>query len=151
MDIKIIDAVVREMAAHVMKLEMVGRLVLCTCRAQWLRGRAPTTRTRFRILSCGVKTLGNFVFTLYCYSSLSCIKECLAINIGGYVYEQPWRINCSIWLDGVWVNRSVREVKCKALWTVLKTGYCAIDEFTFALLCVLKSLNISTSSLLYDT
>ena len=41
---------------------------------------------------------------------------------GGYVYEQPSRINCSIWLDasqrsrdGVCVKRSVREVKCKAL------------------------------------
>jgi len=47
------------------------------------------------------------------------------------VYEQPTRINCCIWLDasqrsrdGVWVNRSVSEVKCKALWTVLRTGYC---------------------------
>ena len=45
------------------------------------------------------------------------------------MYEQPPRINCSIWLDasqrsrdGVWVNRSVWEVKCKALWTVLRTG-----------------------------
>ena len=53
----------------------------------------------------------------------------------GYVYEQPSRSHCSIWLDasqrsrdGVWVNRSVREVKCKALWTVLRTGYCTILE-----------------------
>ena len=46
------------------------------------------------------------------------------MDSGGYVYEQPSRINCSIWLDasqrsrdGVTdlVNRSVREVKCKAL------------------------------------
>ena len=70
-------------------------------RAQWLRGRASDSRLRE--------------------------------PSGGYVYEQPSRINRSIWLeasqisrDGVWVNRSVREVKCKALWTVLRTGYCAI-------------------------
>ena len=34
-----------------------------------------------------------------CLSSLSCINEYLAIASGGYVYEQPSRINCSIWLD----------------------------------------------------
>ena len=38
-------------------------------------------------------------FTLHCSSSLSCINEYLAIDSGGYVYEQPSRINCSIWLD----------------------------------------------------
>ena len=38
------------------------------------------------------------------------------------MYEQPSRINCSIWLeasqrsgDGVCENMSVSEVKCKAL------------------------------------
>ena len=51
--------------------------------------------TQFRILCCGIKTLGNF-FILYCSSSLSCINEYLAIDSGGYVYEQPSRINCSI-------------------------------------------------------
>ena len=35
-------------------------------------------------------------FTLHCSSSRSCINEYLAINSGGYVYEQPSRINCSI-------------------------------------------------------
>ena len=47
--------------------------------------------------------------------------------------EQPSRINCSIRLDvsqrsrdGVYVNRSVREVKCKALRTVLRIGYCVV-------------------------
>ena len=51
-----------------------------------------------------------------------CINEYLAIDSGGYVYEQPSCINCSIWLDasqrsrdGVWVNRSARKVKCKVL------------------------------------
>ena len=38
-------------------------------------------------------------FTLHCSSSLSCMNEYLAIDSGGYVYEQPSRINCSIWLD----------------------------------------------------
>ena len=47
---------------------------------------------------CGVKNMGKF-FTLHCSSSLSCINEYLAIDNGGYVYEQPSRINCSIWLD----------------------------------------------------
>ena len=60
-----------------------------------------TVKLRFpqvRILCCGVKILGNF-FTLHFSSSLSCINEYLAIDSGGYVYEQPSRINCSIWLD----------------------------------------------------
>ena len=38
-------------------------------------------------------------FILHCSSSLSCINEYLAIDSGGYVYEQPSRINCSTWLD----------------------------------------------------
>ena len=84
-----------------------------------LRGRASdsTKRTRVRILCCGVKTLGKF-FPLH-YSSY--INEYLAIDSGGYVYEQPSRINCSIWLDasqsswdGVWLNRSAREVNRKS-------------------------------------
>ena len=52
-------------------------------------------------------------FTLHCSSSLSCIHEYLAIDSGGYVYEQPLRINYSLWLDasqrsrdGVRLNRS---------------------------------------------
>ena len=32
------------------------------------------------------------VFTLHCSSSLSCINEYLAIDSGGYVYEEPSRI-----------------------------------------------------------
>ena len=79
-------------------------------------------RTWVRILCCGAKTLGKFFFTPYCSSSLSCINEHLAINSGGYVYEQPSCINCSIWLnasqrslDGIRLNRSVMEEKCKVL------------------------------------
>ena len=81
---------------------------------------------------CGVKTLGKFFHsTLLQFTQLN--KNELAIDSGGYVYEQPSRINCSIWLDasqrsrdGVWVNMTVREEKCKALWAILRTGYCAI-------------------------
>ena len=87
---------------------------------------------RFESCAALLKPWAN-CFTLHCYSSLSCINEYLAIDIGGYVYKQPSRINCSIWLDasqrswdGVWVNRSVREVKCKVHRAVLRTGYCAI-------------------------
>ena len=47
---------------------------------------------------CGVKTWGK-CFTLHCSSSLSRINEYLAIDSGGYVYEQLSRIICSIWLD----------------------------------------------------
>ena len=39
------------------------------------------------------------VFTLHYSNSLSCINEYPAIDSGGYVYEQPSRINCSIWLN----------------------------------------------------
>ena len=71
---------------------------------------------------CGAKTLGKFVYsTLLQFTQLN-KHEYLAIVSGGCVYEQHSHINCSIWLDasqrsrdGVWVNRSVREVKCKAL------------------------------------
>ena len=41
----------------------------------------------------------SFIFTLHCSSSFSCINEHLAIESGGYVYEQPSRINCSVQLD----------------------------------------------------
>ena len=73
------------------------------------------------------------VFTIHCSSSLSYINEYLAIDSGGYVYKPSSCINYSIWLDasqrgrdGVWANWSVREVKCKSLWTVLRTAYWAI-------------------------
>ena len=67
--------------------------------AQWLRGRASDSRLREPgFLCCGAKTWAS-VFTLHCSSPFSCINEYLAIDSGGYVYEQPSRINCSIWLD----------------------------------------------------
>ena len=66
------------------------------CRAQWLRGRTSDFRLRVPGLeSCAV---GKF-FTLHCSSSLSCVNEYLATDSNGHVYDQPSRINCSIWLD----------------------------------------------------
>ena len=91
------------------------------CRRQWLRGRASDSRLReLAFESCAVMVKPRAsVFTQHCSSSRSCVNVYLAIDSGGYVYEQPSRINCSIWLDAsqrsrdvVWVNRSVKEVKC---------------------------------------
>ena len=110
-------------------------VVLMPVWAPWFRGRASDSRLRghgFESCAAVLKPWASF-FTLHCSSPLSCINEYLAIDNGGYVYEQPSRINCSIWLDasprswdGVWLNRSAREVKCKALWAILRIGYCAI-------------------------
>ena len=48
---------------------------------------------------CGVKTLGKcFHSTLLQFTQLN-KDEYLAIDCGGYVYKQPSRIKCSIWLD----------------------------------------------------
>ena len=47
---------------------------------------------------CGVKTLGKF-FHSTLLQFTRCLNEYLTIDSGGYVYEQPSRINCSIWLD----------------------------------------------------
>ena len=94
------------------------------CNAKWLRGRTSNSWLRepgFESCAAVLKTWASF-FILHCSSSLSCINEYLTIDSDGYVYEQPSRINCSIWVDasqrsrdGIWVNRSVRKVKCKAL------------------------------------
>ena len=77
------------------------RMLRTPCRAQWLRGRTSDSRVtepRFESCAAVLKPWACF-FTLYCSSSLSCINEYLTVDIGGYVYEQPSRINCSIWLD----------------------------------------------------
>ena len=71
------------------------------CRAPWLRGRASDFRLRepgFESCATVLKPWASF-FTLHCSSSLSCINEYLVIDSGGYVYEQPSRIHCSIWLN----------------------------------------------------
>ena len=97
---------------------------LCVdCRAQWLRGRASDSRLRepgFESCAAVLKPSASF-FTLPSSCSLSCINEYLVIDSCDYVYEQPSHINCSMWLDvfqgswdGVWLNRSAGEVKCKS-------------------------------------
>ena len=92
---------------HVMQPQFhpFTRLLLCRmmvhCRVQWLRGRALDSRLRepgFESCAAVLKPWASFV-TPHCSSSLSCINEYLAIDSDGYVYEQPSRINCSIWLD----------------------------------------------------
>ena len=77
-------------------------------RLQRLRGTASDSRLRepgFESCAAVLKPWESF-FTLHCSSSLSCINEYLAIDSGGYVYKQPSRINCSIWLD---VSQSSRD------------------------------------------
>ena len=87
-------------------------------RAQWFSGRASDSRLRepgFESCAAVLKPWASF-FTLHCSSSLNCINEYLTIGSGGYVYEQPSCINCSIWLDASQRSRNcVSEVKCKAL------------------------------------
>ena len=71
------------------------------CRAQCLRGRASVSRfSRPGFESCAaVLKPWASLFSLHYSSSLSCINKYLAIDIDVYVYEQPSRINWSIWLD----------------------------------------------------
>ena len=117
---------------------------ICIYRVQWLRGRAPDFRLRepgFESCAAVLKPGASF-FTLQCSSSLSCLNEYLTIDSGGYVYKQPSHINCSIWLDasqgsrdGVWVNRSVREVKCKALYMYIYV-YIYIYTYTHIYTCI---------------
>ena len=112
-----------------------------TCQAQWLRGRTSNSRLRGPGFASSAAVLKPWVsiFTLHCSSSPGCIKVYLAIDSGGYVYEHPSCINCSTWLDA---SREVEMVsdwtvlsrKCKALWAILKVGYCTIQELTFLLL-----------------
>ena len=71
------------------------------CRVQWLRGRVSDSQIRepgFKSCAAVLKPWVHF-YTLHCSSSLCCINEYLALDSGGYVYEQPSRNNCSIWLD----------------------------------------------------
>ena len=62
---------------------------------------------------------------------------------GGYVYDQPSRINCSIRLDasqrsrdGVWVNRSARVENCKELAFTFFYKVCWVMHCTVADLCL---------------
>ena len=73
----------------------------CVRRPQWLRGTASHSRLRgpgFESCAAVLKPWAS-LFTTHCSSSLSCINEYLAIDRGGYVYEQPLHINCSMWMD----------------------------------------------------
>ena len=65
--------------------------------AEWLRGRASDPPLRGPVFeSCAaMSNLGHVSFTRHCSSSLSCMNEYLAVDNGGYLYEQPSRINCS--------------------------------------------------------
>ena len=68
--------------------------------ALWIKERVSDCRLRepgFEFCAAVLKPWASF-FTLYCSSSLSCRNEYLTIDSGGYVYEQPSRNNCSIWL-----------------------------------------------------
>ena len=75
-------------------------IIIIICRAQWPRGRASNSRLRepgFEFCAAVLKPWASC--TLHCSSSLSCINKYMVIDSGGYVYEQPSRIKCSIWLD----------------------------------------------------
>ena len=90
-----------------------------TTREVWQSFALLTKRTQVWIMCCSAKTLGNFFHSIFLYTQL--YKW-----VPGYIQRwtcvwQPLRINCSIWLDasqriwdGVRLNRSAREVKCKS-------------------------------------
>ena len=103
------------------------------CRAQWLRGRAPDSRLRepgFESCAAVLKPWAS-VFTLHCFSSLSCINKYLTVV---YMCTRSLpHINCSMWFDasqrswdGIWLNRSVGEVMYKSALSSPMEGYCAI-------------------------
>ena len=65
---------------------------------QWLKGKTLDSQLkgpRFKFCAAVLKPWARF-FTLLCSSSLSCINEYLAIDSGGYLYDQPSRINYSM-------------------------------------------------------
>ena len=76
-------------------------------RAQWLSGRASDSRLREPgFESCAAVLIPRAsIVTVHCTSSLSCINEYMAIDSGGYVYEQPSPITCSIWLNASHISR----------------------------------------------
>ena len=110
-------------------------------RYKWLRALDSRLREPgFKSCAAVLKLRASF-FPLHCSSSLSCINECMAIDSGGYVYEQPSCINCSIWLDaslrswdGVWLNRSARELQYNtAIWYPFRLPVCGLNSsFSFA-------------------
>ena len=93
-----------------------------------------------RFESCAaVWNFGEVVFL-----SIYIVPFHLAVWMSTWLYTvvgictRSLRTLISVWLDasqgswdGVWLNRSVRELKCKALWVILRIGYCAIKTITF--------------------
>ena len=75
-----------------------------------------TNRTQLRILFCSVKPWESF-FILHCSSSLSCINVYLAIDSGGYLYEQSSSINYSMagWFSEKLMCLIEQVCQCKAL------------------------------------
>ena len=55
-------------------------------------------KTEFMLAGRKVKTSGK-IFSLYIAAVHIYINEYMAIDSGGYMYEQPLCISCSIWLD----------------------------------------------------
>ena len=82
------------MYSHVLFVwSSIEKVILQTfcLRTQWLRDRASDSRPREPGFESYAVARQVF-FILHCSSSLSCINEYLAIDTGGYVYEQPSRI-----------------------------------------------------------
>ena len=72
-----------------------ARPLICCCNsavAQWVE---PQTFDS----SAAVPNRGQVVFNLHCTNSLSCIYECLAIDIGGYLCTNNLRVLVPAWLD----------------------------------------------------
>ena len=96
---------------------------------------SPIERARVRIPLCYCFEVWAFSFSSRSLSRLSCINEYLAKDNGGNVSDLVVARNCCMTrmlpreaeLVSEWTARSVREgKKCKALWAVPWTGYCAI-------------------------
>ena len=89
-------------SAVVLHPPTVSRSLFCRhIRAQWLRGRASDCRLQepgFESCAAVLKPWATFVHSTYIAPVYRCTNEYLATDSDGYVYEQPSRINCSIWL-----------------------------------------------------
>ena len=99
--------------------------MLTPVRAQWLRGRASDSRLKgpgFESCAAVLKPWASF-FTLDC-SKFTLLYEYLAIDSGGYVYEQSSRIVAYGWMlprevktvfNRTDLTGNTGEVKCQAL------------------------------------
>ena len=75
--------------------------------AQWLGGRGSDFRLRELGFESCAAALKSWALFFTCSSSLGCVNEYMAMDSGGYVYEQPSRINCSIWLESSFSRHGV--------------------------------------------